>query len=411
MTAFFILASTVLLLLALAVVLLPLLRSPLRAQHARLHKAFRQGLLTPEEFAAKFQSARRNDQQHNQPARTKLLAALLVITLPLAAYLIYQQVGTPSALQLPGAAASHPSARSVNGIDPSATAELVELEERTRQAPDNRLNWMRLASAYSQQSRFEESSSALRQALELTPEDAPERADMLASLAENQLFSSAGNVSDQAIDNIQQALRIDPQNPRALWLAGAVAFQNEDYRGAIGHWQTLLPLIDDTVIKDTIQQQLDQALTALHSQLGIDSNVAPTKTDNDDSSTAVATAPVVAVNIEFNDALKAALAGHTGAAPVLFIFARQPDVPGPPLAIQRIANPQPPLQTILDNSQAMVPGNDLASIGSGGEVEIVARLSWSGNASPMPGDWQASSRLLLSDTTVNVALLLDQPVN
>ena len=40
-----------------------------------------------------------------------------------------------------------------------------------------------------------------------------------------------------------RALQIDPQNPKALALAGSAAFEANDYRKAIDYWQKLVPLL------------------------------------------------------------------------------------------------------------------------------------------------------------------------
>jgi cytochrome c-type biogenesis protein CcmH len=272
---------------------------------------------------------------------------------------------------------------------------------------------MRLASAYTSQSRFQDSAGALQQALDLTAAGAPERADILASLAENQLFAATGSIPDTAKDNLQQALQIDAQNPRALWLSGAVAFQQQDFRAAIGHWQTLLPLVDDADIRDSIQEQLNQALAALHNTLGADMNAAPESSATADPATATAAStfkPQINIAVQFSTELEQVLQAHQGNAPVLFLFARRPNSPGPPLAIQRIENPQPPLQLSLSNAQAMVPGNDLGSMGLGAAVEIVARLSWSGNASAASGDWQATQMVNLETTANNITLELNATI-
>lgn len=400
----FLAISLLLLLLAIVIVLLPLFPSPVLAQHRRLHKAFRDGLLTAEEFALKFQVIKdAAGHAHARPQRSNsMLAVLLVVLMPLSAYWLYQQIGTPGALQWP---------ETVTATDPAnpPLADIAQLEALTRAAPGERINWMRLASAYTRQSRFEESATALQQALELTADEAPERADILASLAENQLFAASGNTPAAAVENLQQALQMDAQNPRALWLSGAVAYQQQDYRAAIGHWQTLLPLVDDASVRDSIQQQLNQALAALHSELGADMNapggaIADTSADAGDNTGAIVFAPEISIDLEFSAELQQILQQHQGPPPVLFVFARRPDSPGPPLAIQRIENPQPPLQLTLSNDQSMVPGNDLGSLGQGAEVEVVARLSWSGNASANSGDWQARQKLQLDSEQLQLTL-------
>ncbi|MBU1187695.1 MAG: tetratricopeptide repeat protein [Gammaproteobacteria bacterium] len=403
----FLVASLLLLLLALAIVLLPLFRSPVLAQHQRLHKAFRDGLLTAEEFAQKFQAIKdQAGHAHARPRRSNsVLAVALLLLMPLAGYWLYQQLGTPDALQWPAGARNNVAAENP-GNDIESLQALASAE------PDNRSHWMRLASALTRQSRFKESADALQQALALTASDAPERADILASLAENQLFAATGSIPATALNNLQEALQIDADNPRALWLSGAVAFQQADYSAAIGHWQTLLPLVDDAGIRDSIQQQLNQALAALHSEVGADLNATDNSTPAPATDTAAtAFAPQINVTIEFDTALQQRLQQHSGPAPVLFLFARRPDSPGPPLAIQRVENPQAPLQLTLSNAQAMVPGNDLGSLGQGAAVELVARLSWSGNASAASGDWQNTENVTLEDSIHSVRLLLAKTID
>ncbi len=396
----FIIASVLLLMLALAVVLLPLFRSPMLAQHRRLHKAFRDGLLSAEEFASKFQAIKdAAGHAHARPPRSnKLLALAMLLLMPLAGYWLYDQIGTPTALDWPDNKTSNVNAN-------STPTDIPALEARTREQPEQRIHWMRLASAYTRANRFAESAAALQQALDLTSNDAPERADILASLAENQLFAATGNIPQQALANLGRALQLDAQNVRALWLSGAVALQQQDYRTAIGHWQTLLPLVDDAEVRDSIQQQLNQALAALHSEAGADMNAVGSAIA-DSGTNADATDFAIDIDIDFSAELLQTLEAHQGSPPVLFVFARRPDRPGPPLAIQRVDEPQAPMQLSLSNAQAMVPGNDLGSVGPGGNVEIVARLSWSGNASPASGDWQAVTTTTLDKQQTSLTLTL-----
>jgi cytochrome c-type biogenesis protein CcmH len=402
----FIAASLVLLLFACAFVIVPLLRSPTRRQQTRLQRAFRQGLLTPEEFAAKLAEefaaklASSQSDARDRGERAPRLAGLAVLLLmPAAGVWLYQQVGTPTALQWP----TGPRA-AASGERPAA--DIPALEARAASTPEDRVAWMRLASAYTAAGRFGASAEALQRALDLTDEDAPERADILASIAENQLFGSTGRVPESAERNLAAALDLDPQNPRALWLSGAVAYQQADYRTAVRRWQTLLPLVDDDDVAGAVREQLDLALAALHTEVGA------TLPGEAPAANAPEASASVRVEVDFAPALSQRLAAHEGSPPVLFVFARRPGVPGPPLAIQRLPDPSAPLSLTLDDSMAMVPGNGLGSVGDGAAVEIVARLSWSGNAAAQPGDWESAGTVRLdgSEATPGVALMLDRQI-
>lgn len=66
----------------------------------------------------------------------------------------------------------------------------------------------------------------------------------------------------------------------------------------------------------------------------------------------------------------------------VFVFARAPGG-GPPLAVERFKATALPAKFRLDDSDSMVPGRNLSSAS---KVQLVARLSASGNAIRQPGD-------------------------
>jgi cytochrome c-type biogenesis protein CcmH len=67
----------------------------------------------------------------------------------------------------------------------------------------------------------------------------------------------------------------------------------------------------------------------------------------------------------------------------LFILARNPAQPGPPLAVERHQSTELPLQVELSADDAMMPTRTLASAA---EIQIVARVSASGTPTEQSGD-------------------------
>ena len=67
----------------------------------------------------------------------------------------------------------------------------------------------------------------------------------------------------------------------------------------------------------------------------------------------------------------------------VFVVARAPGGAGPPLAVKRFSASELPARFRLDDHDAMMPGRSLAAAA---EVELVARLSASGNALRQPSD-------------------------
>jgi cytochrome c-type biogenesis protein CcmH len=85
-------------------------------------------------------------------------------------------------------------------------------------------------------------------------------------------------------------------------------------------------------------------------------------------------------------------ASRAGAGAVLFIYAKQPNAPGPPLAVIRVQASHWPVSFTLSDANAMVPGRNLSNADS---VQIEARVSRKGDALPQSGD------LVGSVTSVN----------
>jgi cytochrome c-type biogenesis protein CcmH len=86
------------------------------------------------------------------------------------------------------------------------------------------------------------------------------------------------------------------------------------------------------------------------------------------------------------------LAPHAAAGATLFIYAKQPNAPGPPLAVLRMRAEHWPVTFTLNDANAMVPGRNLSNAR---DVQIEARISRSGDALPQSGD------LVGSVTSVN----------
>ena len=82
------------------------------------------------------------------------------------------------------------------------------------------------------------------------------------------------------------------------------------------------------------------------------------------------------------------LKGRIQPGDTLFVFARMPEGPRMPLAIQRRQADSLPITVTLDDSMGMLPTMKLSS---SPQVVVGARISRSGNATPQSGDFQGLS--------------------
>lgn len=131
---------------------------------------------------------------------------------------------------------------------------------------------------------------------------------------------------------------------------------------------------DPSVTSDqmaAIAGALDNRSTATHSA---DSPTAATP-----NSTSAAGNAEISGTVE----IASKLASQAAAGATLFIYAKQPNAPGPPLAVLRVRAEHWPVTFTLSDANAMVPGRNLSNAGN---VQIEARISRNGDALPQSGD-------------------------
>lgn len=196
---------------------------------------------------------------------------------------------------------------------------------------------------------------------------------------------------------VQNALRRDPQNAKALWLLASLQHARKQYGAAVASWgklgAVLAPNSDDANLVAANLAQ-DQALArgaaeppgpALTATTG-----APARNDALESVTApqsVNNGVAVSGEVVLADSLRSQVpAGLT-----LFIVAKSVNSPGPPVAILRATTDAWPVRFRLDDSQSMMPQRKLSTAGP---VTIEARTSKSGQAMPAPGDFQGVTSAL-----------------
>src|SRR4030095_14775247 len=195
------------------------------------------------------------------PVSARNTAYLLGIGLPLVAIIFYLNVGTPKSIgQQPGRAsqfcraAAAPRGRTKEQIE----ANVEKLAKRLESNPSDVQGWTMLARSYSSMERFSESAGAYAKATELTPNNA----DLWAEYAFATAMASGRSLEGRPMELIQRALKVDPNNAKALQLAGSAAFQAKDYKEAIDYWQRVLKQVPPgSEVAQTIQERIDEAKT------------------------------------------------------------------------------------------------------------------------------------------------------
>lgn len=421
--AAFIFLAALMLAAALAFVLTPLLRgggarrqsvSEARRLLAALESARDSGVLSAEEYAAKRSELGERLlgglDEAPAPASTRPLAfysALAVaLLLPIAAIVLYRQVGTPAALSTStqtGATTPAP-ADHTSSMDQA----IANLAARLKQNPKDFEGWALLGRAYEATQRFDQARDALKHAYELGKGDP----DVAVAYAETIALTSASHrIEGEARRLIDEALKAAPDNQRGLWLLGIGEYQHKRYDAAIAAWQHLLQVVPkDSDIVASVQQQIDQAKAARDGHPATASaaaNAAATPGGATPAAAAPATATSGGPHLTVAVSLDPKLKGKVSPDDVLFVYAKAANGPPMPLAIRRLPASKLPVTVTLTDGMGMVPSMKLSQFP---QVIIGARVSKSGNAMPHSGDMQTLSAPLAVSTTKPIKLTIDQIV-
>lgn len=359
MNVMFLTASGLMVALALALVLWPLLRQAGRQTRRR-------GLIA--------------------------LAVLFVLGLPLASAGLYELVGNPAALN-PGATEQPLT------LDQAITKIKAQLDH---DSADPNL-WTLLGQAYGAKNEPALAANAFEHALKYRPDDA----DLLVAWAQaDSLAQPQHMIVGEARARLERALAVDPTHQRGLWLLGISDFQLQRYSEAIAIWTRLLKLLPaDSDVARGVAHQVELAarrgalrLTAAQTRV-LSAATAGTKTP----AAAGSSAPHLTVQVS----LAPQLAQKLDPDSVLFVYARNPGGPPMPLAVARLPASALPATVTLTDAMSMAQGPNLSSAQ---QVIIGARLSAHGQALPQPGDLEGSVGPIAVDRTQPISVVIDKVV-
>jgi len=323
-------------------------------------------------------------------ARSKITAIAIAVMMPLAAVALYMGLGTPEGLAPEEYQAPQMSEAQVADQIQQMVARLAA---RLEGDPDDAEGWKMLGRSYLALERFTDARKAFEEAAKRLPADA----QLLADLADTIAMTSGQSLAGRPMELIEQALRLDPDNEKALWLGGTAAYERKDYRSALGYWQRLHAMQPPG---SQGAQAMERNISEIQSLLG-EPVVAPAIPGG----TSTLAQPVSSGKISGEVSIATALLGQVKAEDSIFIFAQAPAGPRMPLAVLRATAAELPMSFTLDDSLAMMPEMSLSRYA---EVVITARVSKSGNASPQSGDLQGQIGPVSSDNSSGIRLVIDQ---
>ncbi len=217
-----------------------------RDQLSELEADRAQGLISPEQYQLDRDDIERRvledvaaigDQSKQAKSVVAARAPVYAIAfgVPTIAVVLYLLLGNSAALsgQTTSLADKPPGGPMTQaGIE----ANVAALAKRLEQNPNDAQGWSMLARSYLNLEKYNEASNAYAKATALKADDA----DLLLEYAFVLAMTNDRQLSGQPRELINKALQIDPENAKALELAGSAEFQTKNYDEAIRYWQKLL---------------------------------------------------------------------------------------------------------------------------------------------------------------------------
>lgn len=261
------LICAILIAIALAFILPPLLQSSAgqadkqdkeaninvyRDQLSELEADLRNGIVSQEQYQQDRDEIERRllddvgseeprSNKTKQPAAGRAPVYAIALGIPIIAIAFYLRVGDPAALSpmatrpAQGPFSQNPTSNgrmTPQGIE----ANVAALAKRLEQNPSDAEGWTMLGRSYSNMERFSDARDAFARATALKPDDA----DLWADYAFAMAMANGRRLQGQPLELVKKALKLDPDNLKALELAGTAEFQARNYKQAIEYWQKIL---------------------------------------------------------------------------------------------------------------------------------------------------------------------------
>ncbi len=386
-----------LLVLALALLLVPLLKQPkpldddhsqrnidiARQRLAELKQQLQDGVLDQAEFDEHYlelQGMLNDDLQGETvkpiTARGRWIAPLLAVAIPTVSLFLYLLLGDANALR-------KAEVEQHNQQTAAKIAGMVDgLKRKLQQNPNDLEGWLMLGRSYSYMQQYQNAADVFAELNRRQPDDV----EVIVQYANNLAMARNGQMAGEPTVLVEKALTLAPDHPNALWLAGMAKVEQGDFAKAGEHWRKLLTLLPPD--SESVPQ-VQQMLASLEQEQ------------------AKAADPANPVNIPVQVAVDPAVKAKFAPQTTVFVYAQAVNGPKMPLAILRKTLADLPAEVALNDSMAM---QGVGHLGDHQQLRIVARLSQSGQAMPAPGDWLGSTEIQQPFGAQPVTVTINQEV-
>ena len=310
-----------------------------------------------------------------------LVASIIVFTVALSVGL-YDAVGRPGVESGPSGAN--------NGDLPPMDEVITSLEARLAENPDDLGGWTMLGRTYMTIGNYKAAADTYEKIMEL---EGAQNAQTMVDLAIAIINRDQSPIEGRTASLIENALALDPSNQAALFYSGVASANRGDTDTAADRWEILLGLNPPPEVRSVLEQNIAIWRGEMPASVPPPAAAEPSEPADD---------AVVSARIALSEE---AMANITQNASV-FIIARDPAAPSPPIAVARRMLTDLPAVVSLTDAQSMVAGRNLSAFA---EIELLARVSLSGGPAAKSGDWFGSMLVRPAENN-SVMLTIDRQV-
>jgi cytochrome c-type biogenesis protein CcmH len=281
-----------------------------------------------------------------------------------------------------------------SGTMASVEAAVASLEGQLQADPANEEGWILLGSSYLSLNRPTDAANAYQRALELS---GGRNTAARLGVAEARIVLDPASLAGPAGDDIEAVLAVEPRNPKGLWYGGLLSLARGQPALARERWEALLQLSPPEQVREVIESQLAQI------DFGVTPGAESSPAPSSPAAPAAAPSDGIGVTVSLSEALRARV---SPSAP-LFVFVRDAQAGGPPLAVIRRQADELPVTLRITDADIMLPGRSLASVEL---ATVVARIANGGDPIAKPGDVYGEAGWQRGGDSGPVTILINQVV-
>jgi len=323
-------------------------------------------------------------ERSSEATRGKWMALVVMLAIPCASIALYLTFGEYRVIENPQLTEAAPERQ--NNVAPQMTLEemVAAIDNRIQENPQDAEAWFMLGRTQMSKRQFDEAANAFRRSNELMADEP----GILFALADALAMQNNGSLQGEPEALIQRGLQLAPRFPNGLWLAGMAAEQRADFKSAHEYWSLLLPMIGDNPESENEVRELLAMLEERDPSLVIE--------------VAAATDQALNLRVDISADLRAQAAPETA----VFVYAKAMQGPPVPLAVKRLQLKDLPVTLSLSDADAMVPSMKLSSFE---QVIVGARVSLSGNPVAQDGDFYTEQNSVdSSNPPARISLTIDR---